>query len=101
MSEAKQDQHLFDGQGVIRFEKEVDRRNFLRYAGIVGVGTSLVLAGVSCTTRDEPRTRSAAVSPPDTTEDNPDLGIPQRTLRLMTAAMSPKEISPKVVDSGS
>ncbi|MGI8425880.1 MAG: ferritin-like domain-containing protein [Actinomycetota bacterium] len=41
---------LFDGKPVIKFDKEVDRRNFLKYAGIVGVGGTLVMAGCKSTT---------------------------------------------------
>ena len=36
---------LFNGQPVIHFDNETDRRNFLKYAGIVGVGGTLVAAG--------------------------------------------------------
>lgn len=38
---------LFDGQSVIAFDNDVDRRNFIKWAGIIGVGGSLVAAGVS------------------------------------------------------
>ncbi len=36
---------MFNGQPVINFDSETDRRNFLKYAGIVGVGATLVAAG--------------------------------------------------------
>lgn len=36
---------LFDGQPVIEFRNDLDRRNFLKWAGIIGVGGTLVLAG--------------------------------------------------------
>lgn len=39
------DRPLFDGKPVVRFEKETDRRSFLRWAGLVGVGAGLVLGG--------------------------------------------------------
>ncbi len=42
----------FHGKPVIQFEKEVDRRNFLKYAGIVGVGGTLVMAG--CKSKFDP-----------------------------------------------
>ncbi|CAN5876493.1 hypothetical protein BH23ACT12_BH23ACT12_10600 [soil metagenome] len=48
---------LFEGEGVIRFDKEVDRRNFLKYAGMVGVGSTLALAGVACASDDDTSTR--------------------------------------------
>ncbi len=39
-------QELFDGKPVMVFTKETDRRNFLRWAGIVGVGAGLAVTGV-------------------------------------------------------
>ena len=39
-------QELFDGKPVMAFEKETDRRNFLKWAGIVGVGAGLAVTGV-------------------------------------------------------
>lgn len=35
--------HLFDGEPVIAFGNERDRRNFLKWAGIFGVGSTLAL----------------------------------------------------------
>jgi len=39
-------QELFDGKPVMSFEKETDRRNFLKWAGIVGVGAGLAVTGI-------------------------------------------------------
>ncbi|CAN5848368.1 hypothetical protein BH23ACT12_BH23ACT12_23770 [soil metagenome] len=39
-------EELFDGKQVIVFQKETDRRNFLKWAGIVGVGAGLAATGV-------------------------------------------------------
>lgn len=39
-------QELFDGKPVMVFDKETDRRNFLKWAGIVGVGAGLAVTGV-------------------------------------------------------
>ncbi len=39
-------QELFDGKPVMVFTKETDRRNFLKWAGIVGVGAGLAVTGV-------------------------------------------------------
>lgn len=36
---------LFDGQPVLVFDNDQDRRNFLKWAGIVGVGSTLAVAG--------------------------------------------------------
>jgi predicted lactoylglutathione lyase len=38
---------LFDGHPVIRFNDERTRRNFLKWAGLIGVGATLVAAGRS------------------------------------------------------
>jgi rubrerythrin len=37
---------IFDGKPVIEFDKESDRRNFIKWAGIVGVGSTLVAGGL-------------------------------------------------------
>lgn len=37
---------IFDGAPVIEFNNESDRRNFIKWAGIVGVGSSLVAGGL-------------------------------------------------------
>ena len=36
---------IFNGEAVMSFENEQDRRNFLKMAGIVGVGSTLAVAG--------------------------------------------------------
>lgn len=38
---------LFDGKPVMAFQQETDRRNFLKWAGIVGVGTGLAVTGLT------------------------------------------------------
>lgn len=35
------------GQPVLRFDHELDRRSFLRWAGVVGIGAGLVVGGVT------------------------------------------------------
>ena len=40
------DPQLFDGKPVLQFSTETNRRSFLKYAGLVGVGASLVAGGV-------------------------------------------------------
>lgn len=39
------EQSMFDGQPVMTFDKEQDRRSFLKWAGIFGVGTTLAVGG--------------------------------------------------------
>ena len=41
------DTKLFDGEPVIRFDDERTRRNFLKWAGLIGVGATLAAAGRS------------------------------------------------------
>lgn len=36
---------IFNGEAVMSFENDQDRRNFLKWAGIVGVGSTLAVAG--------------------------------------------------------
>ena len=36
---------LFEGKPVVRFDRETDRRSFLRWAGLVGVGAGFVIGG--------------------------------------------------------
>ena len=40
-------EEIFNGEAVMSFENDQDRRNFLKWAGIVGVGSSLAVAGFS------------------------------------------------------
>lgn len=80
---------LFDGQGVILFHNQVDRRRFLKYAGMVGVGSTLALAGAACgnNTEETPRSGADGGSPtpsPTATGDKEsgDLGILNYALTL-------------------
>src|ERR1700712_5860057 len=40
------DPQLFDGKPVLQFSSETNRRSFLKYAGLVGVGATVVAGGV-------------------------------------------------------
>lgn len=40
------DPQIFDGKPVLQFSSETNRRSFLKYAGLVGVGASMVAGGV-------------------------------------------------------
>jgi len=44
----EKERQLFDGEPVIEFQNAKDRRQFLKYAGMVGVGGTLALTGVAC-----------------------------------------------------
>jgi hypothetical protein len=66
----------FGGQPVLRFALESDRRNFLRYAGLVGVGASFVAGGVL-------DAGTAMAAQPDATPSSAgDLGILNYALTL-------------------
>lgn len=41
------DTQIFDGEAVIEFDDAGDRRNFLKWAGIFGVGTTLTAVGLN------------------------------------------------------
>jgi hypothetical protein len=43
-----QEQDLFGGEPVIQFESELDRRNFLKAAKVVGFGASLAFVAAAC-----------------------------------------------------
>jgi len=83
---ANLEKKLFDGKPVIQFEKEVDRRNFMKYAGIVGVGGTLVMAGCkSSTTPGSKASESAgasAAASPSAAAENPDTPILNYALTL-------------------
>jgi hypothetical protein len=40
------DPQIFDGKPVLQFSTETNRRSFLKYAGLVGVGASFVAGGI-------------------------------------------------------
>lgn len=89
MPEELKEAELFDGKGVIEFANEVDRRRFLKYAGMVGVGSSLALVGAACSSKktDTGGTPSAGgTSSPEASAtpgaENPDLGILNYALTL-------------------
>ncbi len=68
---------LFDGQPVIEFETEHDRRSFLKYAGLVGVGAALAACGSGS------GTSSSTPTPPAAPHfSNDDLGILNYALTL-------------------
>ena len=66
---------LFDGQPVIHFSQEGDRRAFLKYAGLVGIGASLVACGTTTSTSSSTPTPKAAASSAASPFGEGDLGI--------------------------
>lgn len=61
----------FDGKPVVEFSNGTDRRNFLRTAGLVGVGATLVAGGVSVAgaSRVSASTSRAASQPEQSSDD--------------------------------
>ena len=83
MPEDQKSTELFEGKGVIQFANQVDRRRFLKYAGIVGVGGSLALVGVACGSDEPSDTSSPGPSGSATPEEeSADLGILNYALTL-------------------
>jgi hypothetical protein len=66
---------LFDGHPVLTFGEESDRRNFLRWAGLVGVGASLAV-GSAGTALAAPKARTG------TQKDASDIGVLNFALTL-------------------
>ena len=56
-------EQLFDGQPVIEFDNEGDRRAFLKYAGIFGVGMTLAACGNDNTKSSTGSTPAATTAP--------------------------------------
>ncbi|MBA2724844.1 MAG: ferritin-like domain-containing protein [Actinobacteria bacterium] len=84
------EKELFDGEPVIEFARESDRRGFLKYARIVGVGGALAMAGVACGGEDEDAP-AAGASPTseDDGEESPDgPKVPQGDLDILNYALT-------------
>lgn len=69
---SKTEHDLFDGKPVMEFESASDRRNFLRTAAKMGMGSALVFTGVACND-DGSDDLGTGASPPaaETEEPNP------------------------------
>lgn len=71
---SKTEHDLFDGKPVMEFENASDRRNFLRTAAKMGMGSALVFAGVACNDDGADDLDAGAATPPpvETEEPSPD-----------------------------
>lgn len=76
---------LFDGEPVIEFRTEKDRRQFLKYAGMIGVGGTLALVGTACA-EDEatPPVGNEATEEPSEEEAS----VPQGDLDILNYALT-------------
>lgn len=72
---------LFDGKPVVAFGRESDRRTFLRWAGLVGVGAGFVLGGAATPAFAQTPTPSPAPGA-DSASGTGDLGILNYALTL-------------------
>ncbi len=93
------EQELFDGEPVIQFDNEGDRRNFLKYAGMVGVGGLMALGGVACDDGGDtvtPTDGATAAAPTESQEptveatDDADAGaqVPESDLGILNYALT-------------
>lgn len=80
MGDKPTDDSVFGGRPVLAFGREVDRRNFLRWAGLVGVGTAFVVGAGA--TPAFAATRSSALVPGQDASSTGDLGILNYALTL-------------------
>ena len=92
---ATSDKELFDGEPVIEFQKESDRRNFLKYAKAVGVGGALAMAGVACADDADSPTPAASASAgasadptPEESESSAAPSVPQSDLDILNYALT-------------
>lgn len=81
------DQPLFENKPVLAFDRETDRRSFLRWAGLVGVGAGFVVGGIAAgTTSAFAQTPSTSAPSPTTSagaaSSTGDLGILNYALTL-------------------
>lgn len=83
-----EEQDLFGGEPVIKFESELDRRNFLKTAKVVGFGASLAFVAAACSKKSPTAgssptgAASAAASSSPSAGPNPDLPILNYALTL-------------------
>lgn len=85
---AKIENELFDGEPVIRFQTEKDRRNFLRCAAKIGVGGALAMVGVACTDEGEETSPEAAQTPDEAEETPEGPAVPQGDLDILNYALT-------------
>lgn len=80
---------LFDGQPVIEFQSAKDRRQFLKYAGMVGVGGTLALTGVACA-EDETTPSGGNSQSDDEPSEAPskEPSVPQGDLDILNYALT-------------
>ena len=83
----EKNERLFDGEPVIEFNTSRDRRQFLRYAGMIGVGGTLAAAGVACA-EDDPAPPVAGNTPEDEESKMAEPSVPQGDLDILNYALT-------------
>ena len=80
---------LFDGEPVIEFRTAKDRRQFLKYAGRIGVGSSLALVGVACASDEtNPAPSGDNDSSPSDEPSEAEASVPQGDLEILNYALT-------------
>ena len=70
------DPQIFDGKPVLQFGSETNRRSFLKYAGLVGVGATFVAGGILNAPFAAANAPAVAKGGPGHPELRPDPGVP-------------------------
>lgn len=84
----RQDQ-LFDGEPVIEFQSAKDRRQFLKYAGMVGVGGTLAFTGVACGGDEETPPGGAGTESEDPSEEpSKEPSVPEGDIDILNYALT-------------
>jgi rubrerythrin len=84
---ADREAELFDGEPVIEFATKKDRRNFLKYAGMLGVGSTLAFVACGDDGTDTDATSSPSAAAPDDDESEAP-GAPQGDLDILNYALT-------------
>lgn len=78
----------FDGEPVIYYDHEADRRSFLRFAGLIGVGATLVAACGNSTTSNTTASSSPSTSPTSAPSPSPSSPFGEGDVGILNYALT-------------